>query len=135
MCVEWKECDSLQASCISAKIKQMFLVWILIQIMGDVIKNRRAGTLWNRNGAKNTNGNTFALYANVSIFNMIHLWRSYGPSTHCFPTKGTLYNLKIIPLILESLQFCYRDKIWSHIIMKNKIKVNNYYFMFTADKC
>lgn len=73
MCVEWKECDFLQASCISAKIKQMFLVWILIQIMGDIIKNRRAGTLWNRNGAKNTKGNTFALYANISIFNMIHL--------------------------------------------------------------
>lgn len=38
-CVEWKEFDSLGASSVSAKIKQMFLNQILIQVMGDVIKN------------------------------------------------------------------------------------------------
>lgn len=40
MCVELEECDSLEASCISAKIKQMFLIRILIQILVDIIKNR-----------------------------------------------------------------------------------------------
>lgn len=45
MCVEWKEFDSPEASAgsVSAKIKQMFLSWILIQIMGDIIKNGRVG--------------------------------------------------------------------------------------------
>lgn len=35
MFVEWKEFDSLEAGSIFAKIKQMFLNQILIQIMGD----------------------------------------------------------------------------------------------------
>lgn len=66
MCVELEEFDSLEASCISAKIKQMFLIWILIQILVDVIKNRK------RNGEKNTKENTFALHPNISIFHRIH---------------------------------------------------------------
>lgn len=53
MCVEWKEFDSLEASSISAKIKQMFLSQILSQVMGDVIKNTKwRETLCNRNGGK-----------------------------------------------------------------------------------
>ena len=53
MCVEWMEFDSLEASSISAKIKQMFLSQILSQVTGDVIKNAKwRETLCNRNGEK-----------------------------------------------------------------------------------
>lgn len=72
--MEWKEFDSLEASAssISAKIKQMFLNWILIHIMGDVIKNGRE-ELCGIEMEKNRKENTFAFHVNISIFNMIHL--------------------------------------------------------------
>ena len=89
MCVEWKEFDSLEASSISAKIKQMFLSQILIQVMGDVIKNAKwKETLCNRNGGKNTKGNSFVLHVDVSTFKIIHLRRIYGPSALFLPTAA-----------------------------------------------
>lgn len=81
MCVEWKEFDFLEASAssISAKMKQMFLNQILIQIMGDILKIGRVGkkwergSLWKRNEGKNRKENTFALHVNISILNTIRL--------------------------------------------------------------
>lgn len=66
MCVELEEFDSLEASYISAKMKQMFLIQILIRILVDVIKNR------NRNGEK-IQKEILVLHANISIFHQIHL--------------------------------------------------------------
>lgn len=81
--------------------------------MGDVIKKKREwGTLWNRNGEK-IQKEILLPYVNVNlyIFNTIHLSRNYGPNALYFPIEGTLHNLKNSLWILDSLQFCYRDKI------------------------
>lgn len=90
MGVEWKEFGSLEASSIPAKIKQMFLSQILIQVMGDIIKLQSEGKLFViEMEKKNTKGNSFVLHVDVATFTMIYLRRIYGPSAHFFPVKGT----------------------------------------------
>lgn len=47
------------------------------------------GKLCNRNGEKNTKGNSFVFHVDVTTFTVIYLQRIYGPSAHFFPAKGT----------------------------------------------